>query len=127
MRKAINKLIRETLEARAEKSPARKKSILALARELRISPEDDEERMRESLDEIDLAHEFNRIRSEAYETSSMESPGHPEWVDAVDGISPPKELLAKEIDELNKALPNRTIGLTRLTPDEFRARTSDFK
>jgi hypothetical protein len=130
MRREINKLIRDTLKARAEKSPARKRSILALAKELRIWPEDGEESMRYALEEINLAHEFDRIRSEAHDLYPMEGPGRPEWVDAVEGTSPTNTLSSEESEELRKIISQAatsTVGISTLTPDELRARTSDVR
>jgi hypothetical protein len=127
MRRQINKLIRDTLKVRAEQNPERKKSISALASELRIWPEDDEERMRNSLDEVGLAHEFDRIRSEAHDLYPMEGPGYPAWLDAVDGISPAREVLEEEVEELRRQLARRPRVLPRLTPDQIRTRTADFR
>ncbi|OSI80349.1 hypothetical protein [Bradyrhizobium canariense] len=127
MRRQVNKLIRGTLKVRAEQNPGRKKSILALASELRIWPEDDEERMRDSLDEVGLAHEFDRIRSEAHELYPMEGPGYPAWLDAVDRISPPREMLEEEAEELRRQLARRPGALSGLNPDDIRTRTADFR
>lgn len=127
MRKNINKMIRDTLTARAEAFPARKKSLMALATDLRIWPDDDEQRMRDSLDEIDQAHEFDRIRSEAYKAHPMEEPGQPEWVDAVENKSHSTSLHEEEVEEIRKTIsqtsshPARIFGLP---PDERRARLS---
>ena len=127
MRKEINRLIRDTLTSRAEKFPARKKSLMTLAGELRIYADDDEQRMRNSLDEIDLAHEFDRIRSEAYDAHPMEGPGYPEWWDAVENNSPSTALREEEVEELRKTISqtsNNRAGIFGLTPDERRARLS---